>query len=250
MPELGSKKIPDLSETEKEETPSTAQAPSPSKETPRPNVTAAKQSQPQSQSHKATKSPEGKVATMVSQSLQSASQAAEAAATDAEASSTPNVPPNVLAAYRTPMRHPLTHGIPVAELQLRSYSVRNLEFYADFAVRAAYYLGLPCTGPAPLPRKRERWTVLKSNFAHKKAQENFERITMKRLVTVYDGQPEVVEIWLAFLRKWQFYGVGMKANVWQWEQVGMFTPIRDQVSFLFTVDVALLAAFGNALSVH
>ncbi|KAJ4516611.1 mitochondrial 37S ribosomal protein rsm10 [Exophiala dermatitidis] len=219
MPELGSKKIPDLSETEKEETPSTAQAPSPSKETPRPNVTAAKQSQPQSQSHKATKSPEGKVATMVSQSLQSASQAAEAAATDAEASSTPNVPPNVLAAYRTPMRHPLTHGIPVAELQLRSYSVRNLEFYADFAVRAAYYLGLPCTGPAPLPRKRERWTVLKSNFAHKKAQENFERITMKRLVTVYDGQPEVVEIWLAFLRKWQFYGVGMKANVWQWEQV-------------------------------
>lgn len=133
----------------------------------------------------------------------------------------PLVPRNVLAAYRTPMRHPLTHGVPVASLQLRSYSVRNLEFYADFCVRAAYYLGLPCTGPTPLPRKRERWTVLRSNFAKKKSQENFERITMKRLISVYDGEPSVVEVWLAFLRKWQFYGVGMKANVWQWEEVGM-----------------------------
>jgi ribosomal protein S10 len=133
----------------------------------------------------------------------------------------PNVPPNVLAAYRTPLYHPLTHGIPVAQLQLRSFSTRNLEFFADFCVRAAYYLSLPCTGPAPLPKKTERWTVLKSNFVHKKSQENFERITMKRLITVYDGAPEVVETWLAFVRRWQFYGVGMKANVWGWESTGM-----------------------------
>ncbi|EXJ63051.1 hypothetical protein A1O7_03496 [Cladophialophora yegresii CBS 114405] len=131
----------------------------------------------------------------------------------------PNVPPNVLAAYRTPLYHPLTHGIPVAQLQLRSFSTRNLEFFADFCVRAAYWLSLPCTGPAPLPKKIERWTVLRSNFVHKKSQENFERITLKRLITVYDGAPEVVETWLAFVRRWQFYGVGMKANVWGWESI-------------------------------
>ena len=134
-----------------------------------------------------------------------------------------HVPPNVHAAFRTPLRHPLTHGVPVASLQLRSYSVRNLEFYADFCVRAAYYLGLPCRGPTPLPRITQRWTVLKSNFVNKKSQENFERITMRRLISVYDGEPSVVEVWLAFLRKWQFYGVGMKANVWQFEGLGMLS---------------------------
>lgn len=60
----------------------------------------------------------------------------------------------------------------------------------------------------------------KSNFVHKKSQENFERITLKRLITVFDGHPDVVEIWLACLRKWQFYGVGMKASVWQFEGLG------------------------------
>lgn len=62
--------------------------------------------------------------------------------------------------------------------------------------------------------------MLKSNFVNKKAQENFERITMKRLITVYDGNPEVVETWLAFVRRWQYHGVGMKANVWGYEGLG------------------------------
>jgi len=128
--------------------------------------------------------------------------------------------PNVLAAYRKPMRHKPQYGVPVASLQLRSYSVRNLEFFADFAMRAAFYLGLPASGPVPLPKITERWTMPRSNFVHKKSQENFERITMRRLVTVMDGDKSVVEVWLAFLRKWQFYGVGMKANVWEWEQLG------------------------------
>jgi ribosomal protein S10 len=145
-----------------------------------------------------------------------------------------HVPPNVLAAYRTPLYHPRTHGIPVAQLQLRSFSVRNLEFFADFCVRAAYYLSLPCTGPGPLPKKIERWTVLKSNFINKKSQENFERITLKRLITIYDGAPEVVETWLAFIRRWQYHGVGMKAHVWGWESTGKFLscPIASPALFV------------------
>jgi ribosomal protein S10 len=55
---------------------------------------------------------------------------------------------------------------------------------------------------------------------HKKSQENFERITLRRLIQIQDGDPEVVEIWLAFLRKHAYYGVGMKANIYEHEKLG------------------------------
>jgi small subunit ribosomal protein S10 len=129
------------------------------------------------------------------------------------------LPPNVLATLRVPMKHRPQYGLPVANIQLRSYSVRNLEFFCDFCLRAAFYLKLPASGPVPLPRWRESWTTLRSPFVHKKSQENFERITYRRLITVMDGHAETVERWLAFVRKYQFYGVGMKANVWEFSSL-------------------------------
>ena len=60
----------------------------------------------------------------------------------------------------------------------------------------------------------------RSNFVFKKSQENFERITMRRLIQIQDGHPETMEVWLAFLRKHAYHGVGMKANVWQQEKLG------------------------------
>lgn len=125
-------------------------------------------------------------------------------------------PRSVQLNYLKPLKRTPTHGVPSADLQLRSYSVRNLEFFADFALRAAYYLNLPARGPVPLPRITERWTVPRSNFVHKKSQENFERITMRRLIQIQDGHPETVQIWLGFLQKYAYYGVGMKANVWEY----------------------------------
>ena len=118
--------------------------------------------------------------------------------------------------YLKPLKRAPTHGVPAADLQLRSYSARNLEFFADFALRAAYYLNLPAKGPVPLPRITERWTVPRSNFVHKKSQENFERVTMRRLIQIQDSHPEAVAVWLGFLQKYAYYGVGMKANVWEY----------------------------------
>lgn len=131
------------------------------------------------------------------------------------------LPRSVQALYLRPLRRKAEHGLPVCDLQLRSYSVQNLEFFADFAIRAAYYLNLPVSGPVPLSRITERWTVTRSNFVHKKSKENFERITLRRLIQIKDGNPQAVQAWLAFLRKHAFYGVGMKANVWENESLGM-----------------------------
>ena len=130
------------------------------------------------------------------------------------------LPRSVQALYLAPLKRRPEYGVPTCDLQLRSYSVHNLTFFADFALRAAYYLKLPASGPIPLPRLRQLWTVPRSNFVHKKSQENFERITMRRLIQIKDGHPDVVEIWLAFLTKHQYHGVGMKANVWDFERLG------------------------------
>lgn len=119
--------------------------------------------------------------------------------------------------YLTPLRRALRphNAQKAAELQLRSYSVRNLEFMSDFALRAAYFLNIPAKGPFPLPRLVERWTVPRSNFVHKKSQENFERVTLRRNITLYDAAPETVAVWLGFVRKHAWYGVGFKANVFE-----------------------------------
>lgn len=134
------------------------------------------------------------------------------------------LPRAVQAAYLTPLRREATTKNPVCDLQLRSYSVRNLEAYADFAMRAAYYLNLPAKGPIPLPKITQRWTVPRSNFVFKKSQENFERITLRRLIQIQDGHPEAVAIWLAFLKKHQYYGIGMKANVFEQSDLD---PLKD-----------------------
>ncbi|KAM7199106.1 hypothetical protein V8F20_005924 [Naviculisporaceae sp. PSN 640] len=127
----------------------------------------------------------------------------------------PRMPRSLEALYLEPLRRVAQYGVPSCDLQLRSFSVPNLEFFCDFALRAAYYLDLPAYGPIPLPRIKERWTVPRSVFVHKKSQENFERITLRRLIQIRDGNPESVQIWLAFLQKHAYYGVGMKANVWE-----------------------------------
>ncbi|KAL6704656.1 mitochondrial 37S ribosomal protein rsm10 [Coniothyrium glycines] len=132
-------------------------------------------------------------------------------------------PINVRAVNLRPLRRSPEYGVPVCDLQLRTYSIRSLLLFADFAVRVAYYMGLPARGPIPLPRITERWTVPRANFIFKKSQENFERITMRRLVQIQDGHPDVVKAWLAFLHKHQYPGVGMKANIWEFESLDSAT---------------------------
>ena len=61
--------------------------------------------------------------------------------------SEPRLPRSVQAVYLRPLKRQAQYGVPACDLQLRSYNARNLEFFADFALRAAYYLHLPASGP-------------------------------------------------------------------------------------------------------
>ncbi|OSS45369.1 hypothetical protein B5807_10369 [Epicoccum nigrum] len=138
-------------------------------------------------------------------------------------------PLNVRAVNMRPLRREPQYGVPVCDLQLRTYSIQNLLLFSDFAVRAAYYMGLCARGPIPLPRITERWTVPRSNFIFKKSQENFERITMRRLIQIQDGHPDVVKAWLAFITEHQYHGVGMKANIWEYEDLQAATRAGEAI---------------------
>ncbi|EPS41175.1 hypothetical protein H072_4886 [Dactylellina haptotyla CBS 200.50] len=151
------------------------------------------------------------------------------------------VPLAVRAIYHAPLKVQATYNVPSCDLQIRSFTLKNVEFFADFALRAAYYLKLPAFGPIPLPRRTERWTVPKSNFVHKKAQQNFERVTYKRLVQIKDGHPDVVQIWLAFLRKHEYHGIGMKANVYTFEKLGAGSHMAEKMA-----EIKQRAADGKA----
>lgn len=128
-------------------------------------------------------------------------------------------PINVELNYYAPLRHELRHGHKVAEIQFRAYDFENIEFLADFASRAAYYLNIPLSGVIPLPTRRERWTVIRAPFVHAKSKENFLRLTHKRVLKAYDATPEVVDLWVSYIAKHSNSGVGIKVSTFQREPV-------------------------------
>ncbi|CDK27381.1 unnamed protein product [Kuraishia capsulata CBS 1993] len=152
------------------------------------------------------------------------------------------MPLNVEMNYYAPLKHKVKHGDLKAEITLRCYDSRNLDFYCDFALRAAYWLNIPVTGPKPLPVKRERWTVIRAPFVHAKTKENFQRLTKSRLLRVWDTNPEVIDVWLSFLKKHSSWGVGVKAHMYVNEAVG-FGDKFDTVA-----DKSFGKGAGNALN--
>ncbi|GJE91174.1 ribosomal protein S10 [Phanerochaete sordida] len=129
-----------------------------------------------------------------------------------------------------PMYHPHTHGIPAAAVHLRSHHVSLLQMYSHFAVHAAAALGIPTSAPTPLPTQRSLWTVLKGPFVHKKAQENFDRKTHKRLIKAWDAHPDVIERWVRYMEKHALAGVGMRVVRWERAPVGVGKKVEEAVA--------------------
>jgi small subunit ribosomal protein S10 len=69
----------------------------------------------------------------------------------------------------------------VVQLKAKAYHAYYVNRYAVQLAKKFAELGLPKPSQVFLPKKIERWTVLKSPHVDKKAREQFERITHKRL---------------------------------------------------------------------
>ncbi|KAJ2611771.1 mitochondrial 37S ribosomal protein rsm10, partial [Coemansia sp. RSA 1365] len=118
-----------------------------------------------------------------------------------------------------------THDIPVCHVSFWSFQLHRMDYYMKFCRKAAYYMGIPCSGAVSMPKVTRRWTVLKSPFVHKSAMEVFERHTHKRVLFVKDANPEVVKKWLEYINLNIPVGVGMKYRLHEYETL----DIGDQI---------------------
>ena len=78
-------------------------------------------------------------------------------------------------------------------IRLRAYDHRILDQSAAQIVEAAERTGAEVSGPVPLPTRIERYTVLSSPHIDKKARQQFEIRTHKRLIDIMQATAKTIE---------------------------------------------------------
>lgn len=82
---------------------------------------------------------------------------------------------------------------PKLRIKLKSYDLRMLESAVTKILWLLMKSGATIKGPIPLPKKKKKYTVIKSHFVYKDGMEQFERITYTRLVDVVETGAKTVE---------------------------------------------------------
>ena len=78
-------------------------------------------------------------------------------------------------------------------IRLKAFDHRVLDQSTSQIVNTAKRTGAKVHGPVPLPRRIERFTVLRSPHVNKKSREQFEIRTHKRLIDIVDPTPQTVD---------------------------------------------------------
>lgn len=77
-------------------------------------------------------------------------------------------------------------------IKLTSYDHNLIDKSIEKIVKTVRNSGAVVTGPIPLPTKKEIFTVLRSPHVNKKAREQFQLKTHKRLVEIYSPTQKTV----------------------------------------------------------
>ena len=70
-------------------------------------------------------------------------------------------------------------------IKLKSFDHTLVDKSAEKIVKAVIATGAVVSGPIPLPTKIEKFTVLRSPHVNKKAREQFQLCTYKRLIVIF-----------------------------------------------------------------
>jgi len=78
-------------------------------------------------------------------------------------------------------------------IKLKSYDHSLVDKSAEKIVKTVKSTGAVVSGPIPLPTHKRIYTVLKSPHVNKKAREQFELCSYKRLLDIYSSSSKTVD---------------------------------------------------------
>ena len=119
----------------------------------------------------------------------------------------------------------------MATLTIRGYDEDNLIRVGEFALRTAYYMGIPMSPLMALKTEKRLYTVIKSPFAQAKTKQNFHRVTYKKKLVAYDANPEIIDLWLSYINKNKFTDVEYKATVSSYESLNYHEELKSLKEF-------------------
>ena len=78
-------------------------------------------------------------------------------------------------------------------IKLKSYDYNLIDKSAEKIVRSVKATGAVVNGPIPLPTEKKIFTVLRSPHVNKKAREQFQICSYKRLLDIYSSTSKTVD---------------------------------------------------------
>jgi len=78
-------------------------------------------------------------------------------------------------------------------IKLKSYDHNLIDKSADKIVKTVKSVGAVVSGPIPLPTEKKIFTVLKSPHVNKRARDQFQLATHKRLMDIHSSTSKTVE---------------------------------------------------------
>ena len=78
-------------------------------------------------------------------------------------------------------------------IKLKSFDHSLVDRSSETIVKAVKDTGAVLSGPIPLPTEKQIYTVLRSPHVNKKAREQFQLCTYKRLIDITSSTPKTVD---------------------------------------------------------
>jgi small subunit ribosomal protein S10 len=94
---------------------------------------------------------------------------------------------------RVKTRRSSLHMSQRIRIKLKSYDHNLVDKSAEKIVKTVRNTGAVVTGPIPLPTEKKIFTVLRSPHVNKKAREQFQLCTHKRLLDIYTSSSRTVD---------------------------------------------------------